>query len=132
VKKAFLIFLAIVAVTPLPGRAVTWQVDSSPFDFPLLSVLGGKHPGAYQAALRGVYDAGRGIVSFSYRLPPASARAKLRIFNCRGGIVKNFDLDVQAGSVQWNISTSKVAAGVYLASLRCGTIDKKAQISIVK
>jgi hypothetical protein len=34
--------------------------------------------------------------------------------------------------VQWNISKNNIAAGIYLASLRFGTVEKTTQISIVK
>lgn len=131
-KKAFFIFMSVVLLMPLLAQAVTWQMDSSPFSFPTVSVLGTTHMIASQTAIRSSFDASRGIVSFSFNLPSTVQGAKLKVYNSGGVMVKAFDLSTQAGSVQWNISKSKVAAGVYLASLRYGDVENKIQLSIVK
>jgi flagellar hook assembly protein FlgD len=132
VKKAFFFFMSIVVLAPLLAGAVTWQMDSSPFSFPATSVFGGAHMIASPSAIKSSFDEARGIVSFSCNLPSRAEGAKLRVYNSNGVMVKAFELQTGTSSVQWNVSKNKVAAGVYLASLRYGDVENKIQISIVK
>lgn len=83
-------------------------------------------------AIKCRYDAARGIVAFSYNLPSKAAGAKLNVYNIGGVMVKNFDLRTGTGMVQWNLSKSSIAPGVYMASLKYGAVEKKTQLSIVK
>jgi hypothetical protein len=132
VKNAFFVFMSVVVLSPLLVGAVTWQMDSSPFVFPTVSVLNGQHMANAQTAIKCRFDAARGIVSFSYNLTSAAEGAKLKVYNIGGVMVKTFDLPAGTGTVQWNISRNNVAPGVYMASLRYGNVEKKTQLSIVK
>jgi hypothetical protein len=132
VKGTFFVFASVVVLSPLLAAAVTWQMDSSPFVFPAVSVLNGSSTAASQTAIRSRYDAARGIVAFSYDLPSTTTAAKLKVYSIAGVMVKSFDLQAGTGTVQWSISKNKVAPGVYMASLRYGNVEKKTQLSIVK
>jgi hypothetical protein len=131
-KNAFFVFMSVVVLSPLLVGAVTWQMDSSPFTFPAVSVLNSTHMAGSQMAIKCKYDAAQGIVAFSYDLPSTATAAKLKVYNTGGVMVKSFDLRTGNGTVQWNISKNKVAPGVYMASLKYGNVEKKTQISIVK
>jgi flagellar hook assembly protein FlgD len=124
--------MSVIVSTPLLAGAVAWQLDSSPFSFPTTNVLGSNHQIASQSAIKSSIDAARGIVSFSCALPSRAQGAKLKVYNSSGVMVKDFDLQTGASSVQWNVSKNKVAAGIYLACLRYGDVENKIQISIVK
>jgi hypothetical protein len=132
VKKVFIVIMSVMVLSPLLASAVTWQMDSSPFVFPTVSVLNGSHMAVSQTAIACRYDAARGIVSFSYNLTSTAEGAKLKVYNIGGVMVKTFDLRAGTGTVRWNISRNNVAPGVYMASLRYGDVEKKTQLSIVK
>jgi hypothetical protein len=132
VKKAFRFIMFLMALSPLIAEAVTWSVDSSPFLFPTNAVIKNVQSRASQLILKTSFSAARGLVLFRLNLPSLEKSAKLNIFNHYGVKVKSFDVGYGSSVVQWNVSRTNVAAGIYLASLRCGGIEKTTQISIVK
>jgi flagellar hook assembly protein FlgD len=134
VKNAFFVFtsVSVVVLSPFLAGAVTWQMDSSPFTFPAVSVLNGNRVAASQTAIKCRFDAVRGIVAFSYDLPATAEGAKLKVYNTGGVMVKRFDLRAGSSAVQWNTSGGSVAPGIYMASLKYGNLEKKIPISIVK
>jgi len=132
VKKTLFVVVSLVAMSPLLAYAVQWTGDSSPFTFPTVSTIVGQQVVVSQNFLKTTYDAGRGIVAFKFNLPTLTKSATLNIFNHNGVRVKSFDLGQGVSSMQWNISRNNIAAGIYLASLRFGTVEKSTQISIVK
>jgi hypothetical protein len=132
VKKTLFVVMSVVALSPLLVQAVTWQLDSSPFSFPTVSSRMGSQAVISQTEFTSTYDAGRGIVSFRFNLPSLTKGATLNVFNHNGVKVRSFDLGQGISSVQWNVSKKTIAAGIYLASLRFGTVEKSTQISIVK
>jgi hypothetical protein len=131
-KKAFFAFMSGVLLSPLLVGAVTWSVDSSPFSFPTVSTVMGPQALISQTAFKSTYDAGHGIVAFRFNLSSVTKNATLNIFNHNGVRVRSFDVSQGTSAVQWNISRNNIAAGIYLASLRSGTVEKSIQISIVK
>jgi hypothetical protein len=131
-KKAFFAFMSGVLLSPLLVGAVTWQMDSSPFSFPAVSTINGNHMIVSQSAIRCNYDAVRGIVAIRYTLPKVAKNAKLNIYNIGGVMIKTFDCAPGSNAIAWNLGSNKVAAGIYLASMRYGNVENKTQISIVK
>jgi hypothetical protein len=67
-----------------------------------------------------------------YALPAAAKNANLDVFNIDGALVRSFDLQAGSTAVRWDYAKDKVAAGVYVASLRYGEAEKNIQISVVK
>jgi len=132
-KKAFLICIFSVVCMPLIVEAVTWQMDSSPFTFPVTGVLNGSAQiTTYQLGLKSRYDGSIGIVTFSFNLPSQINKAKLSVYNCGGVLVQKFDLLQGSSFVQWNVSRKNVKSGIYLASLSYGNVEKNIKISIDK
>jgi hypothetical protein len=133
VKKLFIVIMSVMVLSPLFAEAVTWTGTSNAFTFPTVSTKGDVQTAqAPQAALRCRLDAAKGIVTIGYTLPSIIENATLSICNAGGSIVARFNLLPQTNSVQWNISKNTVAPGVYLATMRYGSVKKMTQISIVK
>lgn len=131
-KKTFCNFLAIALLLPMFASAVTWQLDSGPFLFPGTSILKDKHVNTSQIAIRCSPFVSKGVVTIQYTVPPGISNATLRIYNLCGMRIEAFDLQPGANTIHWSIANHTVAAGIYLAVMRCGTIERKIPISIVK
>jgi hypothetical protein len=131
-KRPFCVFTLIAVLTPLFVGAVTWQADSGPFSFPSVFIDNSERMHAAQSALRCVPGGAKGIVTFEYRLPAAARGAQLNIYSLGGVLVRNFGLQAGETAVRWSTTESKVASGVYLASLRCGAVEQRIRISITK
>jgi hypothetical protein len=132
-KKFFCGFIAVALFIPLLAVAVTWTGDSNQFRWTdgtpaLMSNQLAPSPITLQCR-SGFLN---GSVTFLYNLPSRAPGAKLTIFNVSGALVKSFHLEPGVGSVHWSFVKDRAAAGVYVASMRYGTVDKKIQIAIVK
>jgi len=132
VKKSAAIFLIALILLPLAPRAVTWQMDSNPFSFSTPITYNRKPTASSQLNLWCIPDVHRGIVTIMYNLPAAGKSAKLTIYNFLGVVIESFNVQPGNASVQWNFAKKQVVGGIYLASIRCGNIEKKTQLSIVK
>lgn len=85
-----------------------------------------------QPALSWKSDVAKGIVTIHYTVAAAIKTANLAIYNVNGVMIRDFDLRTGSSMVRWNIARDNVAAGIYIASLRYGNVEKNIQISIVK
>jgi hypothetical protein len=132
VRKSFIVIMSVMVLSPLLAGAVTWTGTSNAFTFPTVSTISGLQPVQAQAALQCRQSAASGIVTISYVLPSFAENATLSICNAGGSIVARFNLSARNNAVQWNISKKPVAPGVYLATMRYGSVRKMTQISIVK
>jgi hypothetical protein len=130
-KKTFSFFMAIAFMAPIIAGAVPWQMDSSPFYFPTVSVANRLHAPA-QASLLCRPATSKGVVTIQYNLPQNAKGATLGIYNLSGVRIQSFDLAPGTNVIRWGVSSQRIAAGVYLAALRYGTVENKIQISIVK
>ena len=131
-KKTFNFFMAIAFMAPIIAGAVTWQMDSGPFTFPGVSVKNQAHSNAAQAALWCRPTISKGVVTIQYSLPQNAKGAKLSIYNLSGVRIQSFDCAPGTNVISWGVSAQRIAAGVYLAAMRYGTVENKIQISIVK
>jgi hypothetical protein len=131
-KKLSCLFMAMVLVVPLFVGAVTWTVDSNQFRWVSTGIKNDKFLKATQISLRCVPDFAKGMVTIHYTLPAAAKNVKLAIYNVSGVLIQNFDLRPESRTIQWGFAKNKVAAGIYVASLRYGDVEKNIQLSLVK
>ncbi|MBN1130849.1 MAG: hypothetical protein JXA71_17810 [Chitinispirillaceae bacterium] len=130
-KKPLLVLAAVLLALPLTVGSVTWQMDSNQFQWPATSV---KRPGPDQSVTLSLAckpDAAGGIVKISYALPTGVKNATLRIYGVSGALVKDFRLRSGSAAIHWDIGADRVAPGVYVALLRCGTLENKQPIAII-
>lgn len=131
-KKVSCLFMTMLLVVPLFVGAVTWTGDSNQFRWLGTGIQTQKFLKATQISLRCVPDFAKGTVTIRYALPAAAKNVKLAIYNVNGVLIQNFDLRPEGSAVQWGFAKNKVAAGIYVASLRCGDVEKNIQLSLVK
>lgn len=71
---------------------------------------------------------GKGALSFSWSLPGVKAdKGKISLFTVSGKLIRAFDVKSQEGRVSWNMP-SRMASGVYFATLSYGTFKKNVKI----
>jgi hypothetical protein len=134
-KKVLYGFLTIGLIVPFFVGAVPppWTGDSNPFQWTGgMPVLNDNHRALLQVTLQCRQEFSNGTVTILYDLPTNVSGARLFIYSVSGSLIKDFKLEPGKGKVRWSASQDKVAAGVYVASMRYGTADKKIQIAIVK
>jgi len=131
-KKAACFFMTMLMVVPFFVGAVTWTMDSNQFRWLGSGVKNDKFLKASQISLQCVPDFAKGIVTIRYALPVAAKNVKLAIYDVNGTLIQNFDLQPGSSAIQWGFAKDKVAAGIYVASLRYGEVEKNIQLSLVK
>jgi hypothetical protein len=131
-KKASCGLIAMALVIPFLVGAVTWTADSNQFHWIQTSTINRSLLTASQLAFHYRADLATGSVTILYNLPSRAKGAKINIYNVSGVLLKTFDLQSGSKAVQWNIAKDNAAAGIYVAALRCGDVEKKIQLSIVK
>jgi hypothetical protein len=131
-KKAACFFMTMLMVVPFFVGAVTWNGDSNQFRWLGTGTKSDMFLKASQISLQCVPDFAKGMVTIHYALPAAAEKAQLAIINVNGVLVQNFDLQPGSRALQWDYAKNKVAAGIYVASLRYGEVEKNIQISLVK
>jgi hypothetical protein len=131
-KKSTAMILITALLLPFIASAVTWQMDSNPFSFGTPIKYNAKQTAASQLNLWCQSNALKGIVTIMYHLPGSGKGAKLTIYNTLGVAIKVFTLKAGSSSVQWNFASEQKVTGIYMAAIRCGNIEKKTQLSIVK
>ena len=132
-KKAIGLFMALTLLVPLIVNAVVWgPANSNQFRWPVSGVKNAEFTKISQPTLAWKSDVSKGIVTIHYTMSSLIKSAKLDIYNVNGVLIRNFDLGSVKNSIQWNIGKENVAAGIYVASLRYGNVEKNIQISIVK
>jgi hypothetical protein len=131
-KKTFCFFMAIAFMAPIIAGAVTWTMDSGPFNFPGTSVKNPALSSAVQPARLCRPVVSNGVVTIQYSLPQNTRGATLSIYNLSGVRVQSFDLAPGTNAIRWGVSAQRAVAGVYLATMRYGTNEDKIKISIVK
>ena len=124
--------MTMLLLVPLFVGAVTWLGDSNQFRWPITSTTSNSLLKASQIVLQCIPDIAKGIVTIQYKLPSVAKNVKLNIYNVSGVLIQNFDLQPGSSAVQWDYSKNSVAAGIYVASLRYGDVEKNIQISLVK
>jgi hypothetical protein len=129
-KSAAIILIAAIAF-PLVVQAVSWQMDSNPFSFGT-PVKYNHKTAASQLNLWCKPDAKKGIVTILYNLPVSGKTATLTIYNILGSAIESFTLQPGSTSVQWTFAKKQAPTGIYIAAIRCGNLEKKTQLSIVK
>ncbi|HUI91264.1 MAG TPA: T9SS type A sorting domain-containing protein [Chitinivibrionales bacterium] len=71
---------------------------------------------------------GKGAISFSWSLPGMKAdNGKISVFTVAGKLIRSFDIKSQEGRISWNMP-SRMASGVYFATLTYGAFKKNAKI----
>ncbi len=132
-KKALCGLLTAVLLVPLIASAVQWgPANSNQFRWPFVGTAGDNLMKATQTALQCRFNAAKGIVTFHYTIPSITKGAALNIYSVNGVLITTFNLQPGSNTIQWSIAQNKVAAGIYVASLRIGTVEKNIQISLVK
>jgi len=131
-KKVSCLFMTMLLLVPLCVGAVTWLGDSNQFRWVTTSTTNNSLLEASQTVLQCIPDAAKGIVTIQYKLPAMAKNVKLSIYNVNGVLIQNFALQAGSSAVQWDYSKNSVAAGIYVASLRYGDVEKNIQISLVK
>jgi hypothetical protein len=131
-KKVSYLFMTMLLVVPLFVGAVTWTGDSNQFRWGGTGIQTEKFLKATQFSLRCIPDFAKGMVTIRYALPAAAKNVKLAVYNVSGVLIQNFALQPGSSAVQWYYSKSSIAAGIYVASLRYGDVEKNIQLSLVK
>jgi len=131
-KKVVCLFMTMLLVVPFFAGAVTWTMDSNQFRWLGSGVKNDKFLKASQTSLQCIPDFAKGMVTIHYALPAAAKNATLAIYNVNGALIQNFDLQSGSRAIQWDFAKDKVAAGIYVASLRYGEVEKNIQLSLVK
>ncbi len=133
-KRICYLSMAVALTAILAVSATPWQaIDSNPFSFyGPNAVRFSKQANASQATLKYKPGLSKGFVTFQYSLPAGAKSAKLNIYNLSGSLIESFDLAAGTTSKVWSFGSRKAAAGIYLATMRCGSFENKIQISIVK
>lgn len=131
-KKAACIFMTLLLGVPFFVGAVTWTGNSNQFRWIGSGVKNDMLVNASEVSLQCTPDFTQGTMTISYTLPAAVKSAKLVIYSISGVHIQDFDLKSGSAAVRWNFAKAKVAAGVYVASLRYGEVEKNIQMSIVK
>ncbi len=131
-KGRWLFCTALALAIPLLAGAAQWTIDSSPFDFPNTGVRFNRAAVSSHATLAYKPGVSRGVVTFLYSLPASARAAQLSVYSLSGVLLDRFSLTPAASAVQWNVSKRSVGSGVYLAVMRCGALENKIQLSIVK
>jgi hypothetical protein len=131
-RKVACLFLAVLLAVPFLVGAVTWNGDSNQFRWLGTGTKSDKFLKASQISLRCVPDFAKGMVTIHYALPAAAKNVKLVVFNVNGALIQSFDLRTGSTAVRWDYAKSKVAAGIYVASLRYGDVEQNIQLSLVK
>jgi len=117
----------------MASRAVTWQMDSSPFTFPSLAIKDNNAGlGHADLNLRIGKSSHDGSVEFNFRVPVGSGTSTLCIYSLNGVQIQDYNLSHTLTSVRWDCDKDQVTAGVYIASLKCGVAEKKLRFSIIQ
>ena len=117
---------------PLVVGAAQWTITSDPFGFPTSGVHFSKPVVNTSASLRYKSGLTRGLVAFQYSLPEGAKSARLTIYNLSGVRIDSFDLPAGSNSAAWNFGNRRIANGIYLATMRYGSLENKIQFSVVK
>ena len=131
-KKGACLLLAMLLTVPLLVGAVTWTGDSNQFRWLGTGVKNDKFVKANQVYLQCTPDFAQGTMTIHFKLPAAVTSAKLAIYSVSGVHIRDFDPRSGSAAVRWDFAKDKVAAGVYVASLRFGDIEKTIHLSVVK
>jgi hypothetical protein len=131
-RKTACLFMTMLLAVPFFAGAVTWLGDSNQFRWLGTGTMSDKSLKADLTSLRYVPDFAQGLVTIHYALPAAAKNVKLAIFNVNGALVRDFDLQPGSTATRWAFAKDNVAAGIYVASLRYGDVEKNIQISLVK
>jgi hypothetical protein len=131
-RKVACLFMTMLLAVPFFAGAVIWNGDSNQFRWLGTVTKSDKFLKASQISLRCVPDFAKGTVTMHYALPAAAKNAKLAVYSVSGALVQNFDLQTGSNALQWDYAKNKVAAGIYVASLRYGDVEKNIQLSLVK
>jgi hypothetical protein len=131
--KKFITYCAtLFLIMPRIAGAIPDTLSSSPFTFESAGVITQKQINSAQTFLKYRSNAARGFVTIQYSLPQSAQGATLNIYNLSGVRVASYNLRPGLNSIYWGVNGRKAAAGVYLAAMRFGNVEKKIQISIVK
>jgi hypothetical protein len=110
------------------AMAVTWQVSSAPFSFPGVGV---KNQAAAQPADLAYRSSSiRGIIDITCVLPGKMAHGQLSIYTISGKVIKSFIVTPQNTSVKWNAAADHTPAGIYVATLKAGTVKKSIRVML--
>jgi hypothetical protein len=133
-KSVFGSILLLAALMPVSLRAATRQMDSSPFTFPGGAPVARPNAASHKldAVLQIAPGSHRGSVKLRYAVSAEAGAASLCIFALNGLQLAEIALREKSGSVLWEYAKNRVSAGIYLASLRCGKLDTRIRLSIVK
>jgi hypothetical protein len=131
-KSLYLWAAAALIAAPLFVGAAQWTISSDPFGFPTSSVRFDKPVSHARAALTYKSGLSKGFINFQYSLPEGAGGARLSIYNLTGMRMVSFDLPAGSNTVMWSFGNRRIAPGIYLATMRCGSLETKIQVSIVK
>jgi hypothetical protein len=124
-------FLILMAVFFAGVSAETVSKNSAPFPFP--TTVGAKGFVSFQnkdiSFSFKVHSGNRTIIGLSWSLPEKTQKGTISIFTLAGTKIKTFSITGQQGNVNWDLSPgTKLANGVYLATMTSGTYKKNLQI----
>jgi len=131
-RKKIIFIVAITLIVPLIAKAVTWQMDSNPFMFPVVSVKKNISLKANNTIFSASYNMAKGVVNLKYNIPFYTKDAALEIYTLSGIKIKSFVLSSWLKEIQWDVRSQKISSGVYFAILKYSNLQNKIQISIIK
>jgi hypothetical protein len=132
-KKSLCLWaVAALIAAPLIVGAAQWTISSDPFGFPTSVVQFDKPVSQARAALTYKPGLSKGFITFQYSLPEGAGSARLSIYNLSGVRMVSFDLPAGSSSQVWSFGNRRIAPGIYLATMRCGSLETMIQVSIVK
>ena len=84
--------------------------------------------GAFSFSYKKLFS-GKGVVTFSWTLPSVKAeKGKLSFYTVSGKLLKSFEIASNEGCLNWNMNQSKIASGVYFATLTYGQYKKSLKV----
>jgi hypothetical protein len=130
--KNVLSLLGVLGVSmPFAAGAVTWTMESGEFSFPETAVHDYKTaPSLSFFSCRA--ETRTGITRLFYVVPPSTKGATMGVYNAAGALVASYELTPGGGSMRLHTAGHPVAAGVYCAVIRYGSVEKTTRFSIVK
>jgi hypothetical protein len=127
------LFLVLMAVFSVSLYAETVSKLSAPFQFPTaVGVISGHSMQSKDVSFSyHLHSGNRSVIGLSWALPEKAEKGSISVFSLSGTKIKTIPISGNHARVNWDISGStKLANGVYLATLTSGSYKKNLQILI--
>jgi hypothetical protein len=112
------------------GFAANWEKSSEPFSFPGATATSAIHSPSNEMVLSGTVSAGK--IVFSFRLPKATDNATIRIYASDGSLMSVIPVLKSSKQASFPVSSTPIAAGIYLATLSSENAKKILTVTVVE